>query len=197
MPTWLVEDPTFVYFLLALAGLGLAYGWWVTRRGKYLLGVGGVIGLIVLIMLLDRWVVTDQEQIVEKIQLMADGVAARDMGRTFAHVSDRFRLGGRTGAMDKQAFRRWAEDAIRHHRVTSLRVWGFTHGLADRDKRAATIEFLVKGHGDWGRGGEFYRCKASFRLDPDGEWRLSGFELFQPHLDPNVADPIPLPFVGQ
>ena len=50
-----------------------------------------------------------------------------------------------------------------------------------------------KGHGTWERGGEFFRCKAMFLLDPDGDWRLSGFELFQPYQDPDLASPLPIP----
>ena len=101
----------------------------------------------------------------------------------------RFRIGGR----NKAEFRQWAEGRIRNGDVTSLRVWDFTKGHVDRELGMATIEFLVKGHGAWVRGGEFFRCKATFLLDADGEWRLSGFDLFQPYQDPALASPLDIP----
>src|SRR6266446_984658 len=105
MPSWLVEDPTVVYFLLGLAALALAAGWWMTRHGKYAVGAIVAVLLILLVRLLDYWVVTDQEKIVNSIQVMADAVAARDMDGVFAHVSPRFRL----DRLNKDDFRRWAE----------------------------------------------------------------------------------------
>ena len=189
MPSWLVEDPTVVYFVLGFAALALTAGWWMTRLGKYAVGAVVAVALILLVRLLDYWVVTDHEKIVNCIQAMAEGVAARDMDGVFAHVSPRFRLGN----LDKAGFRNWAEPHIRNGDVSSIRVWGFTKGLVDRDRGTATIEFLVKGHGTWERGGEFFRCKATYLLDPDDEWRLSGFELFQPYQDPELATPMPVP----
>lgn len=189
MPSWLVEDPTVVYFLLGLAALGLTASWWMTRHRKYAVGAGVAVLLVVLVRLLDYFVVTDQEKIVASIQVMANGVATRDIDGIFAHVSTRFRLQG----IDKAGFRRWAEARIRQEDVTSIRVWDFSKGEVDRDRSMATIEFLVKGHGGWVRGGEFFRCKATFLLDPDNEWRLSGFELFQPYQDPGLASPLTIP----
>ena len=63
----------------------------------------------------------------------------------------------------------------------------------DAAKGTASIQFMVKGDGNWVRGGEFFRCRAFFLRDPDGEWRLSGFELFEPMKDPKLAEPLPLP----
>jgi hypothetical protein len=180
-----------VYFVLGLAALGCATAWWMTRRGKYVIGAGVALGLILLVMLLDRWVVTDQERVVQNIQVMAASVEARDMERAFSLVSDRFHW----GAADKREFRKWAESRIREGDVTDIRVWDFSRATVDRDHRTATIEFLVKGRGAWVRGGEFFRCKAKFFQDADDEWRLAGFELFQPHQDPNLASPLPIPLL--
>src|SRR5205823_9216792 len=134
-------------------------------------------------------VVTDREKIIASVQTMADGVAARDVNGIFSHVSPRFSVAGR----NKADFQQWAGDRISAGDVTSLRVWDFAKGQVDRDKGVATIEFLVKGNGAWVRGGEFFRCKARFFLDPDGEWRLAGFELFQPYQDPALAQPLDIP----
>src|SRR5437773_11787439 len=104
MPSWLVEDPTVVYFLLGLAALASASGWWMTRRGKYAVGAVVAVALILLVRLLDYWVVTDQEKIIDSIQVMANGVASRDIDGIFAHVSPRFRH----DTLANARFRAWA-----------------------------------------------------------------------------------------
>ena len=43
MPSWLVEDPTPVYILLAVAAVGLAAAYWNTRKRAYLIGIGAVL----------------------------------------------------------------------------------------------------------------------------------------------------------
>jgi len=96
----------------------------MTRLGKYALGAVVAVLLILFVRLLDYWVVTDQEKIVNTIQVMADGVAARDMDRVFAHVSPRFRL----DKLDKAHFRDWAEPHIRNGDVSSIRVWVLPRG---------------------------------------------------------------------
>lgn len=189
MPSWLAEDPTVVYFILGLVALALTAGWWMTRLGKFAVGAVVAVLLILLVRLIDYCVVTDREKIVGSVRTMAEGVDERDIDKIFSRVSARFRLKG----LDKAGFRGWAEPHIRNGDVSSIRVWGFTRGSVDRERGTATIEFLVKGHGAWERGGEFFRCKAAFLLDPDGEWRMSGFELFQPYQDPELASPLDIP----
>jgi len=37
MPSWLVDDPTFVYVILAALAVILGVAWWRTKQGKILI----------------------------------------------------------------------------------------------------------------------------------------------------------------
>lgn len=190
MPRWLVEDTTTVLFILCLIGLGMGMLAWIARRGKYAVGLGIAVLLFVLVVLLDRFIVTDREKIVEHIRTMAGNVSEKNADRIFKHISDRFHV----GLLDRKAFRNWVDTRMRNADVTDLRVWDFSNAVADRETRTGSIEFLVKGRGGWQRSAEFFKCRASFVLDADGEWRMNTFELFEPQKDPKLASPLQLPF---
>ena len=190
MSNWLLEDPTTVYVALGLAGFALAVGWWMQPRRGYLIGLGAVIVLIGLLALVNFLVDTDGKRIQRKVQAMAAAVAARDVEGIFRHVSADFRLRG----MDRSQFRQRVEEHIRRGDVQTLTVWEYQARDLSRDQRSATVTFSVKGHGPTTSGVEFYNCRAQFVLDGDGEWRLRGFDLFLPQVDPTTGQPIDLPF---
>ena len=189
MPLWLVQDPSFVYLLLVMAAVGLGFACWTTRRGKYLIALIGVIALIVAVWLPDRAVVTDHEKMVANVQVMAENVERRDLDRIFSLISSQFRIGN----MNRQDFRKWCQQRMTQENIINVRVWDLLPAEIDQAAGTAQIRFMVKGDGNWTRGGEFFRCRAFFVRDPDGEWRLRSFELFNPERDPNVAEPLQLP----
>jgi hypothetical protein len=190
MSTWLLEDPTTAYVVLGLAAFALGVGWWMQPRRGYLIGLGVVIALIGLVALLNLMVDTDAKRIQRKIQAMAAAVAGRDVEGIFRHISADFRLRG----MDRNQFRQRVEAYIHRGDVQSLTVWEYQPRNISREQRVATVTFSVKGHGQATSGVEFYNCKAQFVLDADGEWRLRGFDLFLPQVDPMTGQPIDLPF---
>jgi hypothetical protein len=190
MSNWLLEDPTTAYVVLGLAGFALGVGWWMQPRRGYLIGLGAVIALIGLLALLNFLVDTDGKRIERKIQAMAAAVASRDVEGVFRHISADFRLRG----MDRNEFRRRAEGHINRGDVQTLTIWDYQAREISRENRVATVTFSVKGHGQATSGVEFYNCRAQFVLDADGEWRLRGFDLFLPQVDPMMGQPIELPF---
>jgi hypothetical protein len=125
---------------------------------------------------------------------MSAGVLARDVDRIFAHVSEQFRQGPRTfgSTLDKAAFRKASEAAIRAHHVTEVSAWDFEPQGVSRAQRTATMVFKVKPRGNWGGDAAYYLCRAQFVLDPDNQWRLEGFEIFNPFVD--VHEPLQIPF---
>ncbi len=190
MPHWLVQDPSLVYFLLVVAAIGLGFACWTTRRGKYAIALVGVVALIMLVWLLDRNVITEHEKMVADLRVMAGAVERRDLDAIFERISTQFRM----GRMDRQGFRDWCRQRMTRENITDVRVWDFLPAEVDEAAGTAQIQFMVKGDGNWVRGHEFFRCRAFFVRDPDGEWRMRGFELFEPAKDPKLAEPIPLPF---
>jgi hypothetical protein len=190
MPTWLVDDPTMVFLILGLAALGLGAGWWTTRKRAYALGFGVAVGLIVLVWLLSAFVPTDAKQIERAIRDMGDGVEAKNVEQIFQHISDHFEARGR----DKAAFRNYAERFLRTRDAQGVRVWDFTVLDLSRLERRARVQFSVKAAGiEENQGLPFYKCRAAFALEPEGQWRMTQFELFPPTANPDRTDPLPLP----
>lgn len=190
MPSWLVEDPSYVYLFLGLAAMGLAVWFWITRLGKYAIGLVVVLVLIVVVMLLDHFIVTDRERIVKHVQDMANAVARKDADTIFSHTSDKFEL----GRLNRKEWRSFVESAIRSGEVKDVRVWEFEPGDLSREKRTTEVTFLAKLSGTGIREGAFYRCVATFVLDDDGQWRMSGFKLYDPMKEINRGNEIIIPF---
>lgn len=176
MPTWLVDDPTTVYLILGILGLGLLFVFWKTRDRRWAIGLGVVVGLAGLVWLLGFLIVTDSKQIKNSIDAMAEGLKARDLDRVFAHISDEFRVGNLT----KATLRQKAEMAIHNNYVDDVEVWEYNPEEISRPKRSGRVTFNVKFKGKENPNQLYYLCEAIFVLDPDGHWRLKSFTLFNP-----------------
>lgn len=188
MPSWLVDDPSVLYLLLAVAALGLAAGWWSRRDRRFLIGLGAVAVLFLVVLLVSRLVDTDAKRLQRALTAMAEGVNARNVDRIFAHISDRFRLGSR----GKSEFRPVVERYVQTGEVTGMKYWDFEPHEITRDR--ATVFFKVKGAGSANFGYEFFNCRAVFVRDPDGQWRLQTFRLYSPQTDPATEESLTLPF---
>src|SRR5207302_6751478 len=96
--------------------------WWRTRRRSYAV-VAGVTGVaIVSLSLLDRLIESDREQMIRKVQEVADAVSHQRLDRAFDHVSEQFDRRGK----NKQGFRDVANTHIQRGHVTNVQVWDFT-----------------------------------------------------------------------
>src|SRR5262245_40784011 len=212
MPSWLVDDPTTVLFVLALLALALGVFWWVRRgddvgkkRLSWLKGLKArrltpnqlcamgltIIGfLAVVILLLYCFVDTPDKRINRAIRDMARGVKEQNVDRVFSHVSDRFSLMGQ----GKESYRAVVQRYFQNGTISDISVWDFDEAKLTEDKREATIEFMVKPKGAM-TSGVGYRCEARFVRDADREWRLQTFRVFMPQDDPskkaNVIYPPP------
>jgi ketosteroid isomerase-like protein len=206
MPSWLVDDPTTVLFVLALLALGLGVFWWV-RRGddvgkKKLSWLKGLkarrltpnqlcaMGLTLIgflaaaILLLYFFVDTPNKRIDRAIREMAKGVREQNVDKVFAHISDRFTLMGQ----GKESYRPVVERHIRNGDVTDISVWGFEEAKVSQDRKEARIEFMFRPKGTMTQA--WYRCLATFVRDSDGQWRLQTFRVFEPQIDPATGQPV-------
>jgi hypothetical protein len=181
---WLFEGRLAVYIpLIALAVVCLLI-WTRTPRRHYLVGFGVALGLIGVYFLLDWAVVTDREHIENGVRAMAGGVRARNVSGIMAQVSDDFRK-GTTG---KEQFRQFVETAVQRHDVEEVEVWEFsfpddfrapfTIPTTRRTTTVGRVFFRAKPKGGFSSGAEFFPCAARFVRDPDGQWRLLDFEVF-------------------
>jgi hypothetical protein len=192
MQSWLSDNFDILVILLGIIALGLGYFWWRTRKRYFALGAGLAVVLVGLVCLLPYLLPlilgeSDSQQIERKIREMAASVKARNLDRIFRHVSNSFHF----RSLDKLAFRQRSEEVIRRRDVEEVVVWDFERGEISREKRSATVRFTVKARSKW-QGSEFpYRCEADFVLDSDGQWRMRGFQLFNPLVNSN--EPIDIP----
>jgi hypothetical protein len=189
--SWLIDDPTVIYLILGVAVFALAGAWWMTRKRAYAVGAGVGAGLLAVLWLVSTFIQTDAKQIERNIRDMGSGVETNDLDRVFAHIAGDFSV----GAMDKSAFRQYAERFLRLHQVTGIVVWDYEPREVSRPDRTASVIYKVKAQGmEDAQGVPFYNCRATFTLDADGQWRLRTFQLFLPTVDPAHGEPIPLPF---
>lgn len=206
MPSWLVDDPTTVLFVLALLALPLGVFWWI-RRGddfgknklnwfKGLLGrrmtpnqfcamgltIIGVIAVLTLVSYL--FVETDNKRIRRAVKEMSAGVKEQNIDKIFSHVSERFNLMGQ----GKESYRPVVERHIRNGDITEISVWDFEEAKISDSKKDGTIEFMFRPKGTMTQA--WYRCVATFVRDPDGKWRLATFRVFEPQIDPATGQSV-------
>jgi hypothetical protein len=190
MPSWLVDDPTLLLTILGILALALAIAWWLTRQRALLFALAGVVCLAGLVIVLYYLIDTDAKQIERNLHKMVAGVEAKDPQRIFDYISDRFSFLGH----NKASFRQGVEGYIRSGEVQGIKVWAFDVRELNREQRTAKVLFNAKGQGTAFQGYEYVQCKAVFVLDPDGQWRLKGFDLYQPQTDPDHGEPLTVPF---
>ncbi len=180
---WLFEGHATIYCLLgALAGL-LVAAWWMTRKRWLLVGVGVLAGLAGVYFLLDRLVETPNEQIGRKLNEMAAAVKARNPDAVMRHIAADFHF----RHQDRAAFAALVDRALHQGLIEDLSVWDFRtpDGGTDLTRK---VEFTAKPRGGVVPEGLFYRVKATFVRETDGQWRHADVRSFQPRCGCESAD---------
>jgi hypothetical protein len=187
MLSFLIDNSTLIYILLAIASLALVLLWYRTKHARYLIGAAPILCLIAAMWAVDHFVDTDTKQIIRAVEAMRAGVQNRNIDQIFEHLSPDFHY----GSHNFSKFRSWAEGVMRDGHVEDVIVWDFEPGPISREKRTAQIAFKVKARGDWPGSEAPYICRAEFVLDRDGQWRLRGFQVFNSYV--NTTQPIDIP----
>jgi hypothetical protein len=192
---WLVEGRNSVYVVLAAVAVVLLLVWERTRERLYLYALIAVCLLAGLYFALDHLVETERKQVTRKVREMAAGVRARDVNAIFTHISERFNRNG----VGKAAFRDLVDGLLRTRRIDEVEVWDFDFTTPVTSVQvpgesapvpAIRVSFMAKPKGGVAAG-EFGRCEARFIRDPDGQWRLFDFQVFNPAVDSNSPWQIP------
>jgi hypothetical protein len=172
---WLVDHAGLFYFLLGLAAVGLAAAWWLNRQVKYLLGAVFVIGLLFLVWLLGRLIVTDRQHLQRNIEEMAQAVGDNKPGEIVKHLAADFDYQG----IKKSAAEDRLGSAIRGHGVTFVRVWGFDVEHLSRAEGKAIVEFQARVDTRANEPAFLCRCRTEFVLEGE-KWRLRTFKILPP-----------------
>jgi hypothetical protein len=151
---WLVDNFALVTFVLAALAVGCFAYAWSTGRGRYL-AIGLVpVALIALVWLLGRFVVSDQQKILNSLEAMRHGVEVGDFEEVFQHISDQFRADGRTG---------------------DIRIWD--QQVERKNENAADCFFNFRADHD-GAMVAMNSAKGEF-VKEAGTWKLKGFEVYR------------------
>ena len=185
MPSWLVDDPTLVYMILAALAVILGVAWWRTKQGKLLLGAIGTVVLIAAVWLIGQYAITDAKRLQRAVEAMAAAVQGRDIITIMAHTSRDFDYHG----TNRDEAAKKLQGILQREDVTDVVVWDFEPQEISREQRAARMNFMVKPKGNW-NSGTHYLCRSQFVLE-DGQWRLRTFAIFNPFVDTNQEIIIP------
>jgi hypothetical protein len=198
---WISEPSTSTYMLFAaMAAIGLLAGVFFggfsrkrdQKRDSSPLGrigaIAGVIGVLLFVGLYvgDSVYESDREQIVRKMNEMSAGVQSRNLNAVFANISESFRKGGTS----KAALRSLADKAQMSHQVDEVVIWGIEMDRVPKDSKPVDVDFLFKVKGSLSSG-EFFRGKATFVRDADGQWRMQTFDVFNPAAESRTPIAIP------
>lgn len=192
MQSWLEDNFWFLIIGLSIFGLAFAYLGWRTRQRYYAIAAGTAVILMGLVWLLPLVLPrlfgeSDSQQIRRKIREMADAVKVADLDRIFSHISRDFNYRGH-GRAD---FRQRSAEVLRSRQVEAVIVWDFEDLEIARKDRTAKVRFLVKPRGPWQGSEAGYPCEADFVLDSDGQWRMKGFQIFNPFVESDQPIPVP------
>jgi len=173
MPTALSDPSMSLYAILGVATVLL--GIIALRRQKRSDAINFCIPLVALIALfvIDKAVESPREQTVRKIQEMGQSSRDKKYDELFKHVSDSFKY----KSLDKKALQEKAKQA------DGQGFGGFeVYDLARSSFKPMEDGTIQQGFGVKHKGEPplpFY-VKGTFKKDPDGEWRLVTFKLYDP-----------------
>ena len=181
---WLIDNANIWYVLLGIALLGFGTAWWLHRRPKYLLAAAAALGLIALLWLLTRLVVTDRKQLELNVRAMADAVVEGKADVLLKFLANDFTYEGRKRELIAEGIAK----AAKKYQVYDITISGFQ--IEDLSDRAATVFFRAMAHSRVDERPYFAASRGSF-IKENGQWKLREVRFFNPVV--NQTQPIQLP----
>ena len=170
---WLFEGRPAVYVTLGVVAVLLAALWWRDRRRHWLYAIG-VVGLLAAIyLLLDFAVETRREQITRRLQTIESAVKAGNAEQVMEQFSPQFRYRNVT----REQFRAAVISRLKSKFVDDLTIWEVR--VPDAPGK---VSFKAKPKGKVGDNPGF-QVRAEFVQDPDGQWRMKSFEVYNYYSD--------------
>jgi hypothetical protein len=193
MPTALSDPSSTLYAILVIIVFVLAALWFRNRtRGnliRVLIAVCALVGLF----LIDRFFESPREEATRKLHEMAQASQDKHWDAMFRNISDSFKYKGPGGGeMSKEDFRKRVKLVEAIPEFKGVIVWDFNRadfkpinndnfkmGFRAKPKDVPTFDSWII---------------ATFHHDPDGEWRMSGFNRYDPvKQDRNDNPPMDIP----
>jgi len=187
---WLFDSPIYIVLIGIVLGVFVGVGWTASGRKELLFALGAVVALTVIMLIVERVVITDREAIQATLAEIARDVQANDLQRVVGHIAK-----GHTSLVQK------AQNEMPNYEFTECRVTKIhkTDIDASAEPRSAIVEFNVYVDGKFGRGG-FEMTGPAVRWiqlqmirEEDGKWRVVDYKHHAPPEflmgEPLYADP--------
>jgi hypothetical protein len=85
--SWLTEDPTVILLAIGVVAVGIIIAILKTGRGLYLTWLGGVALLAILVVFLERYIVTDREKVEDTLYGAAAALEANDVEAVASYLA--------------------------------------------------------------------------------------------------------------
>ncbi len=183
LPDFIAETP-FHSIMLGLLGI-FVFGtvWLLSKRTIFL--VLAIISLVAMsgAIVLERWLVTDREQINAELDSMADAVRSNSPTALLLHISQRF-PGIRESA--RGHLNRWE---IEYCNITSRQPVEIDWSESPPSARVRFVVFARASQktGDGIGGADIVGIDLGLQKESDGRWRVVNYSLFNPRGGPAPA----------
>jgi hypothetical protein len=188
MPTFLSDPSQSLYLLLAVAFIGSAAAWYLTRKknARHALLASGL--LLLGLILLDVFWESPREQSNRKVLDMMTAATDRNRDRFVSHLAADFNYRGvdREGMKNSRVW-----DVIRQFDAR-VAAWGFgTNDFQQISDTEIEIGFYCKGESRTHAGFVHRFVRARFIREADGEYRMKSLKFFSPEGGLNREDTVP------
>jgi len=187
--TWLTENP-FPILLIGSLTTAILVGGWLRTGSKWVLG-GAIVAIAITVglVLAERWIVTDREQVSRTLHEIATAVERNDVEAALTYAY--------SGAPDVRAH---ADAELRQYRFSEVNIKRNLQieVFPNRDPPLATAEFnvivvLTTRDGLVGTRRIPRYVEMTFYKEDDGRWGVGGYEHFDPRrgfmVDPETQRP--------
>lgn len=178
MPVFISDPSLTTYAIIAIMVAVLAGLYYRSRKKKDLFPLIGGTGVLLALFLIDILVESPREETKRKMKEMSAASETKNWDEVFTNISETFNYKGSSGALtDKKGLREKVR-SIESMIEKGFTVWGFTRDdFRQINDTTVEIGFGAKVNG---RDETQSYVKAVFTKDPDGQWRLSDFALYEP-----------------
>ena len=171
----LIEGPMWVYFVFGALAIIFLFAFFITKRVLHL-GALPVLAVLALgFFLLDYFVESNREKAVRLSKEMIKAVEDKDVDLFGSYISDSFRTENET----KQTILSRARPIVPYIRSLHSRSFQVT---TETLGQVINVSFVVDATGTAegiNLDNRPFNLRLSFQRDPDGEWRVRRFEVFE------------------
>jgi hypothetical protein len=169
---WLFDSPIYIVLIAIVLGVLVGGAWTISGRNEPLYALGAVVGLAVVMLIVERMVVTDREAIRGTLNEIARDAQNNDLQKIVGHI-----------AKSSPSLVQRAQNEMPHYHFTECRVTKVHKVDVDStsEPRSAIVEFNVVAAGSFQQlgieaSGTYPRwVRLQMVREQDGQWRVQDY----------------------